>query len=327
MIHKNKLLLLSSAVIATTVIAAPIAEASTYTVSKGDNLTKIAKVNKVSVKQLIEWNKLKNDKVYVGQKLLVTNGTNKGTSSTDSKNKVPQKPTNTTDSTNKETQKTESNNFVSHKVIKGDTLAKIANKYSVTVASLKKINNITTDTIYIGQMLKLSESSVSQETGEPNTELNPKEVIMAEQAIVNQLAKEISIKSNPTIAGQATYEKVIEIATSLINTPYLFAGNTPTGFDCSGFVKYVYSTAGVDISRKSSEDYFMNNTTVVENPVPGDVVFFKNTYKEGISHMGIYLGDGQFIHAGSNGVQLSKISYEYWQSKFVAYKRFNQLIN
>lgn len=59
--------------------------------------------------------------------------------------------------------------------------------------------------------------------------------------------------------------------------------------------------------------------------IPGDIVFFKNTYIEGISHMGIYIGADQFIHAGSNGVQVSKLSFDYWASKFVAFKRFNQL--
>ena len=69
----------------------------------------------------------------------------------------------------------------------------------------------------------------------------------------------------------------------------------------------------------------MNDTTVVSNPMPGDVVFFKNTYKSGISHMGIYLGDGTFIHAGDNGVEQSNINYSYWKDRFVAFKRFNEV--
>ncbi|MCY1464650.1 putative peptidoglycan endopeptidase LytE [compost metagenome] len=54
-------------------------------------------------------------------------------------------------------------------------------------------------------------------------------------------------------------------------------------------------------------------------------MFFENTYKEGISHMGIYLGDNKFIHAGTDGVEVSDVTYSYWSSKLVAYKRFDSV--
>jgi len=298
LLQKNKLLMLSSAVIATSAIVAPIAEASTYSVSKGDTLTKIASANKTTVNQLKQWNNLANDSIYVGQKLTVST--------------VKQTTTNTTSisAVNKNTstpvQSTAIVTSSTYKVEKGDTLSKIANKVKLTVADLKKLNNLNSDTIYVGQQLKIGEvkgtSIVKQET---NT----------------SAGKDIANSTN----GQAIYEKVLKIAKSLTGTPYVYGGNTPAGFDCSGFVKYVFSNAGVTLTRKSSNDYYNNDTTVVENPIPGDVVFFKDTYIQGISHMGIYIGNGQFIHAGNNGVETSKLSYDYWDSKFVAFKRFNQV--
>ena len=88
---------------------------------------------------------------------------------------------------------------------------------------------------------------------------------------------------------------------------------------------YAFNQGGLKIGRASSEGYFYGNTTHVENPVPGDLVFFENTYKEGISHMGIYLGDNKFIHAGTDGVEVSDVTYSYWSSKLVAYKRFDSV--
>ena len=59
--------------------------------------------------------------------------------------------------------------------------------------------------------------------------------------------------------------------------------------------------------------------------MPGDLVFFENTYREGISHAGIYIGDGQFIHAGTKKVEISTIDSAYWKDKFVGFTRFSQL--
>ncbi|WP_404427540.1 LysM peptidoglycan-binding domain-containing protein [Ureibacillus chungkukjangi] len=402
MLQKKKLLFLSTALITTAAISAPMAEASSYTVSKGDNLTKIATANKTTVAQLKQWNNLKNDNIYVGQKLIVTNAKQTTTSSQpaasnqkpetstqqttkpaaassvgtykvvkgDTLSKIatalkvtvadikkwnglksdaiyvgqqlkvgevkttttptPSKPTTPAPTPNKDlpastpvTAPNQNTNVLNYEVVKGDSLSKIASKFSVTVADLKKVNQLNSDLIYIGQVLKLNVSSTTE--GEPEAVLNPKEVIQSDLAIDAKLAKEIAIKNNVSANGQAVYANVLKIAQSLTGTPYLFAGNTPAGFDCSGFVKYVFANAGVDIARKSSNDYFMNDTTKVENPIPGDIIFFKNTYIEGISHMGIYIGNGEFIHAGSSGVQVTKLSYEYWASKFVAFKRFNQV--
>jgi len=396
MIDKKILLLLSTAVIATSVIAAPIAEASSYTVSKGDTLTKIAKANKTTVGEIKQWNSLKTDYIYIGQKLNVSpvkqatagvqtkkvtttskaqtvSSASKSTYkvvkgdtlysisrkvnatvadikkwnglSTDNialgqllklngakivvsnqtastKDTVSTKKTvSTTKATSTAKITAPSNlNSLTYKVVKGDSLFKIATKFHVTLANLKKWNNLNSDIIYIGQVLNVN---VAPEAGEPKTALNSKAVVKSDVTINTKLDKEVSIKTNPQAISLLTYSKVINAAKSLIGTPYVFGGNTPTGFDCSGFVKYVYSKAGFNIARKSSNDYFMNDTTTVTNPVPGDVIFFKNTYIEGISHMGIYIGNDQFIHAGSSGVQITKLSYDYWKTKFVAYKRFN----
>ena len=80
--------------------------------------------------------------------------------------------------------------------------------------------------------------------------------------------------------------------------------------------------AGLNMTRQSSESYFTQSATV-SSPVIGDLVFFENTYKEGISHMGIYIGNNQFIHAGSKGVEIASLDSVYWKEHFVSFKRFH----
>lgn len=129
-----------------------------------------------------------------------------------------------------------------------------------------------------------------------------------------------------SISGQSVYKNLLEIHSSYLQIPYVFGGITKAGLDCSGFIWLIHNEAGLTISRLSSEDYF-KRAKPVQQPVPGDLVFFENTYKPGISHMGIYLGDNQFVHAGSKGVEVSNLSVSYWKDRFVSFKRFDAVTN
>lgn len=112
---------------------------------------------------------------------------------------------------------------------------------------------------------------------------------------------------------------VIQVAHSFLGTPYVWGGETPSGFDCSGFIQYVYETQDISIPRTVSDIW--NYSRPVDSPSVGDLVFF-STYKPGPSHMGIYLGDGKFIHAGeSRGVEVSELSNTYWEPKYLGAKR------
>src|SRR5699024_4666342 len=115
---------------------------------------------------------------------------------------------------------------------------------------------------------------------------------------------------------------LIATAKSVMGTPYVWGGTSPSGFDCSGFIYWAHKQSGNDIGRTSVDGYY-NRSQIVNNPQPGDLVFFENTYKNGISHMGIYLGGGQFIHAGSStGVAITSVNNSYWSQHFHSYKRF-----
>ncbi|MDR7073203.1 peptidoglycan-binding protein [Fictibacillus barbaricus] len=114
---------------------------------------------------------------------------------------------------------------------------------------------------------------------------------------------------------------VIANAAELMGTPYQWGGTTTKGFDCSGFVQYVFAKEGVQLPRTVAQMW--NATTSVKEPAVGDLVFFE-TYTSGPSHLGIYIGNNQFVHSGSStGVTVSNLSLKYWQNIYLGSKHIN----
>jgi cell wall-associated NlpC family hydrolase len=109
-------------------------------------------------------------------------------------------------------------------------------------------------------------------------------------------------------------------ALRFLGTPYVFGGTSASGFDCSGFVQHVFAMVGISLPRTADAQYDVGKT-VVGRPRPGDLVFFQ-TYTEGPSHVGIYLGHGEFVQASSSrGVMVSKLSESYWAARYLGAKR------
>ena len=125
----------------------------------------------------------------------------------------------------------------------------------------------------------------------------------------------------PPNRSNSVVRNVLRSAYSVIGTPYVFGGTTPYGFDCSGFTSYVFNNTVGSIPRVAQSQF--NATTHVsrEELLPGDLVFFVGTYDTaGVSHCGIYVGDGMMIHCG-DPIQYANLNTSYWQSHFYAYGR------
>ena len=115
-----------------------------------------------------------------------------------------------------------------------------------------------------------------------------------------------------------TFAAIWEEATKYVGYPYVWGGSSPaTSFDCSGFVSYVYNQCGWDFGRLGAQGLY-NISTRTNRPKPGDLVFFTGTYDTpGVSHVGIYLGDGWMLHCG-DPIGYANLNTSYWQSHFYA---------
>lgn len=137
----------------------------------------------------------------------------------------------------------------------------------------------------------------------------------------------ITVKPTPAvkpIAGLLSGEQgnsIVATAKTFMGVPYVFGGTTPKGFDCSGLVQYVFKLNGVNIPRLADEQYNLGRTATRSQLVAGDLVFF-NTEGGGITHCGIYVGSGNFLHASSSrGVRIDSLDNEYWKPRFVGAKK------
>jgi cell wall-associated NlpC family hydrolase len=123
-------------------------------------------------------------------------------------------------------------------------------------------------------------------------------------------------------ASEETAAKALGHARDMLGKPYKFAGDTPAGFDCSGLVKYAYGRAGITLPRDTQSQQRMSVLVSTHALRAGDLLFFDQEGKKK-SHVGLYLGNGRFIHAPSTGgrVRIDSLNAQYWKKHFVEARR------
>ncbi|HKP51952.1 MAG TPA: NlpC/P60 family protein [Chloroflexia bacterium] len=186
----------------------------------------------------------------------------------------------------------------------------------------------------MGQYLVQSQAPSKAATEKkPATQSKPvveaKPAVSTEKPVATKTEQKPATKSAPEVntASETNYssrgEAIVSTAMKYLGYRYRYGGTTPNGFDCSGFAYYVYNKVGVKLSRDMNVQINSGTRISRDNLMPGDLLFWSNTYKRGLSHVGIYIGNGKFIHAEneSTGVVISSLNTAYWASRYTGATR------
>jgi cell wall-associated NlpC family hydrolase len=224
-----------------------------------------------------------------------------------------------------------------HRVSSGETLASIAASEHVTIGEIARLNDLEGDnpSLAPGEVLVLDASTLAPAPDSAAAARALAAVRAAEKASAPTEGADVAMwepKSSDddsplhTLASRII-DRASSIASSLarnamrfLGVPYSFGGTSTAGFDCSGYVQHVFAMLGVRLPR-TADAQFERGQRVRGDLQLGDLVFFQ-TYAPGASHVGIYLGNDQFVHASSShGVMVSKLSESYWATRYIGAKR------
>ena len=191
-------------------------------------------------------------------------------------------------------------------VKEGDTLQSIAASFSISTDSIVFANNLGPVPLKAGQSLTIPEKEVAR----PDT--------------TDVSRAEVTRQVPPAAVVDASRgQKAVDMAMKHLGKPYRYGAAGPNAFDCSGFTSYIYKQLNIKLNR-SAKDQSRNGVKVERKDLlPGDLLFFHTT-RPGISHAGMYIGDGKFIHASSSRtgkVIISPLNSGYYNSRFVIAKR------
>jgi len=213
-------------------------------------------------------------------------------------------------------------------VEKGDTLYKIAHDEETTVKALLALNKLPSSRLQIGQKLKIP---LSPKTPPETKTVAPPRTLLADNASAPD-APEILEATDATIEPNDPGEeslrlRLVNAARELLGTRYRWAGvSVKTGFDCSGLVQRVFSYFDIDLPHSSKEQYKVGEKIDKNDLEAGDLVFFSSGGKQP-THVGIYVGDNQFLHAArkAKGVVISDMSQSWYGRRFLGARRMIEL--
>lgn len=197
--------------------------------------------------------------------------------------------------------------------------------YISTEAETNNNNNVDLNKIYYQQRLSLAKNQAKQTQAKIPEQPQQQTQTPQPQTPTQQTQP---TKPKRRVIDTTQYQYLISSAESWINTPYVWGGTTREGVDCSGFVQQLYKSFGVSLPRTSEEQSIVGLLVSRNELLPGDLLFFDTDTRDTtklthVSHVGLYVGNGKMIHAGSgNGVvEYTNIETTYYRSRFMNARR------
>jgi LysM repeat protein len=267
----------------------------THKVKSGDNLYTIAKKYRVSVDQIKNLNNLSSINLKLGQVLVIKKEKDTVVAPSASRAQEP------------ELAVENDGEFIEYRPKKGDTLDKIASKFNIDKEDILESNNIT------GRRL-------------------PKVILIPKIIEADDSEELVELSNKPLKPWRNNDEKymLVKVAKGFMGAPYKYGGDTVRGLDCSAFVKKIYDIFDVQLPRSAREQFLVGHKISKDELAVGDLVFFKTKrYIKYPTHVGIYIGDGNFIHSASNrckvGVKVDALSSDFYTKTYIGATRVKKL--
>ena len=285
----------------------------THIIKPGESLYSIAKKYHLSTEQLREANELSSDKIRAGETLVIPKQQSQAESGSGGRKRLPL-----------ETAESESEDWEipeTHTVKKGETLAGIARRYNLHVKDLQEVNQLKGPKLKAGQILHLKERDADQ--GELEAGRGESEEGKTEARVEGY---KVQVRGNGFLVGEKDRQLLVRVAKGFLGLRYSRGGSSVNGMDCSAFVRKVFSIFDIDLPRTAREQFQVGYGVAREALEMGDLVFFKRSKVRRPTHVGIYIGDGQFIHTSlrKRRVEIDNLESRYFSTRFIGAKRIEE---
>jgi len=313
-----------SILIALLASAPGFAEQQTYKVLKGDTLYGIGRKFNTTPEALKNLNGLTSNNINVGQVLKVS-------AEPPAASKAVQTPeiqssVQPVANTNNQERQQAVNETQTYRIRSGDTLSTIARSFNISLRDLTAANNlINNNVLKIGQTITIpGGNKTAVETPQA---AKTAEVTSAPAAAIQRVANLPDLKQAANDDEPSTRDRLVEAGFNLLGVRYRFGGTSEkTGFDCSGLVRTLFEKFNLTLPRSSREQYTQGEKVAKEDLQKGDLVFFSSGGKTP-THVGIYIGDNQFLHAASRAkkVTVSDLGKTWYDLRYLGARRIMEL--
>ena len=279
-----------------------------YAVKPGDSLYKISKIYGVSVDAIKASNHLEREKLKLNKILVIPTSTSKEKQPTETFKKPSREPS-------------------PYVIKKGDTLSGISRKAGLSVDEIKRINQLHTNKLTAGQTLILSSSKNGAE--DPEEEVGDAED--EAENLAEGAGEEKEMAAEPASGGWKSPEErnlFVRVVRNFLGVPYRLGGSSLKGIDCSAFVKRIYEIFNTRLPRTTWEQLRIGKKIGKGDLEEGDLVFFKiPTRRANNRHVGIYIGNNEFVHASSRNreVRVDSLEAPYFSKRFINGVRVKEL--